>query len=106
MGCAAKFDEADGGPSASPKTEAKLSTRHNEAMGYTIALPEDTDTSGESDMGAMYSHDTTIIEVDPSGVALKTPDDLLRAVNTGEGKVEKKTEGDVVVVSSRTRRCP
>jgi hypothetical protein len=103
MGCSMKLQkssEASQGSKAAPEAAAKpkLVSHDNAAMGYTIELPEGFETTHEAETGAMYGYDTMIIKVDPSGVALKTPDDLLRAVNTGDGKVDKKTKGDLLLV--------
>lgn len=86
------------GQAADKPAKPKLVAHENAAMGYTIKLPEGFEKTAESASGAMYSFDTMMIKVDPSGVELKSPDDLLRAVNTGNGKVDKQTKGDVLLV--------
>ncbi len=98
MGCLMKLQTSGASSDAAPAPPPKLAEHTNAAMGYTIQLPEGFETSHEDANAGMYSFDTMMIKVDPSGVALKNPDDLLRAVNTGDGKVEKQTKGDVVMV--------
>ncbi|MEZ4439141.1 MAG: hypothetical protein R3B72_08630 [Polyangiaceae bacterium] len=112
MSCAIKLQTegkgaSSGGDTTAPSKPApKLTTHENAAMGYTIDLPEGFETTHEDGNAGMYGFDTLIIKVDPSGVPLKTPDDLLRGVNTGEGKVDKKTEGDVVLVIVEQPQMP
>jgi hypothetical protein len=90
-------------PPAAPAPEAAkakpvLEDSTNKAMGYTIKLPKEATTAATPDKnGGSYSYGTMIIMVGPTGVALKTPDDVLRAVNTTGGTIEKKTIGDAVV---------
>jgi hypothetical protein len=69
----------------------------NDAMGYTIKLPKGATTAMSDANGGSYGSDTMVILVGPTGVELKTPDDLLRAVNTDGGTIDKKTVGDAVI---------
>jgi hypothetical protein len=88
-------------PSAEPAKQAPakpaLEETKNDAMGYKIKLPKGTKTNMSDANGGTYGFDTMVIMVGPTGVALKTSDDLLRAVNTTDGAIEKKTMGDALV---------
>lgn len=108
MGCSLKLQTSTSEEGAEPKPAEKpeLAAHTNDAMGYTIKLPSGFETSHEDGNAGMYGYDTMMIKVDPVGVALATPDDLLRGVNTGDGKVEKKTEGDVVIVTVEKPKMP
>jgi hypothetical protein len=96
---------ATAAPTAAPAA-AELEESKNEQMGYTILLPKGAKTERADANGANYTKDTIIINVNPSGVALASPDDVLRGVNTGDGNVEKKTEGDVFVVIVEKKDLP
>lgn len=89
-----------------PADKAELEEVKNEGMGYTIKIPKGAEQSMNDANGGMYTKDTMIIKVDPLGVETKTADDLLRAVNTGDGKVDKKEEGDVFVVVVEKEASP
>ncbi len=106
MGCSLKLQTSSSGQAAPKADKPKLASHTNDAMGYTIKLPSGFETSHEDGNAGMYGYDTMIIKVDPVGVALATPDDLLRGVNTGDGKVDKKTEGDVVIVTVEKPKMP
>ena len=84
---------------AAPAAAAKpaLEEVKNEAMGYTIKLPKGAKTAMSDANGGSYGNDTMVILVGPTGVALKTPDDLLRAVNVDGGSIEKKEAGNAVI---------
>jgi hypothetical protein len=69
----------------------------NDKLGYAIKLPKGAETQMSDANGGMYSKDTMIIKVEPSGVALATADDVLRGVNTDGGTVEKKEEGNLLM---------
>lgn len=67
-------------------------------MGYTIKLPAGHTATMSDASGGLYSYDGTMtIMVGPTGVDLKTPDDLLLGVSTDGGAIEKKTEGNTVI---------
>lgn len=109
MGCDGGEKPAGGATSAAPAkgtgepakgaTPAKptLEEAKNDAMGYTIKLPKGYTTAMSDANGGSYGFDTMVIMVGPTGVELKTPDDLLRAVNTEGGAIDKKTAGSAVV---------
>jgi hypothetical protein len=84
---------------AKPDVAAKptLEDTQNKVMGYTIKLPKGATTSMSDKNGGSYGAGTMIIMVGPTGVELKTPDDVLRGVNTTGGTIEKKTVGNAVV---------
>lgn len=84
------------GKAATP-SKPTLEEVKNEAMGYTIKLPKGHTAAMSDANGGSYSFDTMVILVGPTGVELKTPDDLLRAVNTDGGTIDKKTAGNAVV---------
>jgi hypothetical protein len=96
--------EASAKPSSGGKVE--LEDVPNNEMHYTIKIPKGGTTTLNNKMGGMYGFETLIIKVDPSGVALKTPDDLLRGVNTHGGDVDKKTDGDTLVVVVTAKDSP
>ena len=94
-------------PAAKPAAaKLDLEESKNEKMHYTIKLPKGSTTTMADQNGGMYTRDTMIINVGPSGVALKTVDDVLRGVNTGTGNVEKKTEGDVLLAIVTADKSP
>lgn len=82
---------------AAAPAKPELEEVKNDAMGYTIKLPKGHTVSMSDANGGSYGNDTMVILVGPTGVDLKTPDDLLRAVNTDGGEIEKKTAGNAVI---------
>ncbi len=89
-----------------PAAEVTLEEVKNEGLGYTIEIPKGAEQAMNDANGGMYTKDTMIIKVDPLGVETKTADDLLRAVNTGDGKVDKKEQGDLFVVVVEKEASP
>lgn len=109
IGCGEGDKPAGGATSAAPgkgtsepakaaaPAKPTLEEVKNDAMGYTIKLPKGHTASMSDANGGSYGFDTMVILVGPTGVELKTPDDLLRAVNTEGGTIDKKTAGNTVV---------
>ncbi len=84
-------------PPAAPAKPA-LEDAPNKAMGYSIKLPHEAIAKGTADKnGGSYSFGTMVILVGPTGFPTKTPENLLAAVNTTGGTIEKKVVGDSVV---------
>lgn len=88
---------ARGEPAKAAAAKPSLQEVKNEAMGYTIKLPAGHTATMSDANGGAYSYDTMMIMVGPTGVDLKTPDDLLLGVSTDGGAIEKKTEGNTVI---------
>lgn len=101
-GSAAPAASADAkGIGKAPAAEAKpakpqLEEVKNDAMGYTLKIPKGSTTTMADANGGSYGFDTMVIMVGPTGMEIKTVDDVLAGVNTADGKVEKKEAGDVV----------
>src|SRR5678815_3578088 len=87
---AAKTTNAPARPPATaapaPAAAVELEEVKNEKLGYTIKVPKGSETKMADGNGGMYTKDTMIINVEPSGVKIASADDVLRAVNTGDGK--------------------
>jgi hypothetical protein len=88
---------AQGSPPPAAAAKPALEDTANKAMGYSIKLPKGSKTSMNDANGGSYGFDTMIILVGPTGTETKVPDDLLRAVNTTGGTIEKKTVGNSLV---------
>jgi hypothetical protein len=90
-------------PASAPAPAAgELEEVKNDKGGYSIKLPKGHESSKSDETGGSYTSGTLIVTVTSlakidAAPAVAKVDDVLRAVNTGTGKVEKKTVGDVFV---------
>ena len=96
-----KAPTADAKPAKPELEEVK-----NDAMGYTLKVPKGATTSMSDANGGSYSFDTMVILVGPTGMEIKSADDVLAGVNTADGKVEKKEAGDVVYAVVKAPSSP